>query len=130
VVRFRSGLFLPRHSDGVPPPADKPKRDGEDILRPVEAIGVYRQLITDERVRLAPEPQNVESAWISLMSIRAASGSTWTDAYLAAFAMDAEFPLITFDRGMGRWPGLALELLTPAWWNRAGVVIRFSRAVA
>jgi predicted nucleic acid-binding protein len=48
------------------------------------------------------------------MSIRAASGSTWTDAYLAAFAMDADFRLITFDRGMGRWPGLALELLTPA----------------
>jgi hypothetical protein len=52
---------------------------GEDILRPVEAIGIYRQLITDERGRLAPEPQNIESAWISLISIRAASGSTWTD---------------------------------------------------
>jgi hypothetical protein len=32
----------------------------------------------------------------------------------AAFAMDADFRLITFDRGMGRWPGLALELLRPA----------------
>ena len=91
-----------------------PKVMGEDILCPVKAISVYRQLITDERVRLAPEPQNIENAWISLMSIHAASGSTWTDAYLAAFAMDADFRLITFDRGMGRWPGLALELLRPA----------------
>jgi predicted nucleic acid-binding protein len=48
------------------------------------------------------------------MSIRAASGSTWTDAYLAAFAMDAGLRLITLDRGMDRWPGLALELLGPA----------------
>jgi hypothetical protein len=66
-----------------------PKVMGEDILRPVEAIGVYRQLLADERIRYAPEPPNIENAWISLMSIRAASGSTWTDAYLAAFAMDA-----------------------------------------
>jgi toxin-antitoxin system PIN domain toxin len=91
-----------------------PKVMGEDLLRPVDAIGVYRQLITDERVRFAPERPNIENAWISLMSIRAASGSTWTDAYLAAFAMDAGLRLITLDRGMDRWPGLALELLGPA----------------
>jgi len=66
-----------------------PKVMGEDILRPVEAIGVYRQLLADERIRYAPEPPNIENAWMSLLSIRAASGSTWTDAYLAAFAMDA-----------------------------------------
>jgi hypothetical protein len=48
------------------------------------------------------------------VSIRAASGSKWTDAYLAAFAIGADFRLIAFDRGMGRWPGLALELLRPA----------------
>jgi hypothetical protein len=87
---------------------------GEDILRPVEATGIYRQLIADERGRLAPEPQNIESAWLSLISIRAASGRTWTDACLAAFAMDADFRPITFDRGMVRRPGLALELLMPA----------------
>jgi toxin-antitoxin system PIN domain toxin len=91
-----------------------PNAMGEDLLRPVDAIGVYHQLITDERVRFATEPPDIENAWISLMSIRAASGSTWTDAYLAAFAMDAGLRLITFDRGMVRWPGLALELLGPA----------------
>jgi hypothetical protein len=48
------------------------------------------------------------------MSIRAASGSTWTDAYLAAFAMDAGLRLITFDSGIGRWQGLTLELLRTA----------------
>jgi predicted nucleic acid-binding protein len=47
-----------------------PQVMGEDILRPVEAIGVYRQLLTDERIRYAPEPPSIENDWISLMSIR------------------------------------------------------------
>ena len=87
---------------------------GDDMLSPAEAIAVYRQLFSDERVRFEAEPANLENAWVSLMSIGAASGSAWTDAYLAAFAMEASFRLISFDRGMRRWPGLALELLIPA----------------
>jgi hypothetical protein len=87
---------------------------GEDTLSPAEAIAVYRQLLGDERVRFEPEPPNIENVWVSLMSMSAASGSTWTDAYLAAFALEAGSRLISFDRGMRRWPGLALELLMPA----------------
>jgi uncharacterized protein len=90
-----------------------PKVMGEDILAPAEAIAVYRQLLADERVRFAPEPPNVENAWLSLMNISAASGSTWTDAYLAAFAIEADSRLISFDRGVRRWPRLAFELLMP-----------------
>jgi predicted nucleic acid-binding protein len=78
------------------------------------AVAVYRQLASDERVHFAPEPLNTESAWISLMSVREASGSTWTDAYLAAFALEAGFRLISFDKGMRHWPALALEVLRPA----------------
>jgi hypothetical protein len=88
-----------------------PKVMGEDSLSPAGAIAVYRQLASDERVRFAPEPPDIESAWISLMSAREASGSTWTDAYLAAFALEAGFRLISFDRGMRHWPALALDVL-------------------
>lgn len=88
-----------------------PKVMGEDTLGPAEAITVYRQLFTDERVRFEPEPPDIENAWISLMRLRAASGSTWTDAYLAAFAVETNSRLISFDQGMDRWPGLSLELL-------------------
>ena len=91
-----------------------PRVMGEDVLSPAEAIAVYRQLLSDERVGFEPEPPNIENAWISLMSLSVASGSTWTDAYLAAFAVEADFRLISFDQGMRRWPGLALELLIPA----------------
>jgi uncharacterized protein len=90
-----------------------PKVMGEDILSPATAIAVYRQLFSDERVRFEAEPANIENAWVSLMSIGTANGGTWTDAYLAAFAMEAGFRLISFDRGMRRWPGLPLELLIP-----------------
>jgi len=84
---------------------------GDDTLNPKHAVAVYRRLANDERVSFASEPPNTEDAWISLMSMRRASGSTWTDAYLAAFAMTAGLRLVTFDKGMIRWPALALEVL-------------------
>ena len=70
--------------------------------QPAEAVKQIREIDLN-----TPERFN-------LMSLRAASGSTWTDAYLAAFALETNSRLISFDRGMDRWPGLALELLTPA----------------
>ena len=91
-----------------------PRVMSEDILSPAKAITVYGELFSDERVRFEAEPPNLESAWVSLMSMPNASGSTWTDGYLAAFAIEARFRLISFDRGMRRWPGLTLELLIPA----------------
>jgi toxin-antitoxin system PIN domain toxin len=91
-----------------------PKVMSDDILSPADAIAVYRQLFSDERVRFEAEPPNLENAWVSLMTMHNTSASTWRDAYLAAFAMEAELRLISFDRGMRRWPGLALELLSPA----------------
>lgn len=87
---------------------------GEETLSSAGAILVYRQLLTDERVRFEPEPPNIENVWLSLMSSGSAKGGTWTDAYLAAFALEGSLRLISFDRGMLRWPELALDLLIPA----------------
>ena len=112
-LHFRSGLLLPGDADDTPPPFDEPEGDGEDILSPAEAIAVYSQLLSDERVRFEPKPANLENAWTSLMSMRSVRGNTWTDTYLAAFAIEADLRMITFDQGMRRWPGLALELLIP-----------------
>ena len=65
-----------------------PRVISEDVLSPAEAIAVYRRLFSDERVRFQAEPPNLEGAWLSFMSMHNASGSTWTDAYLAAFAIE------------------------------------------
>jgi hypothetical protein len=88
-----------------------PKVMGEETLNPSDDVEVYRRLASDERVLFTPEPSRIEDAWISLMTIRAASGSTWTDAYLAAFAMTVGLRLITFDKGMTRWPALEVDAL-------------------
>src|ERR1039457_882518 len=38
--------------------------------------------------------------------------SSWTDAYLAAFAEAHSYAMVTFDTGFERWPALKLTLLT------------------
>ena len=40
--------------------------------------------------------------------------SSWTDAYLAAFAEAHSYELVTFDAAFQRWPALKLTLLSSA----------------
>ncbi len=42
---------------------------GEETLSSGDAIKVYRQLLTDERVRLEAEPPNIETSWLSLLHV-------------------------------------------------------------
>jgi len=48
----------------------------------------------------------------SLVVTTGISGPRFTDAYLAAFAVENEAAFVTFDRGFARFPGL--EVLVPA----------------
>lgn len=80
-----------------------PKVRGEDLLTPAQAIGVYRELLADERVNFADEPAGAEGRWLSLMSVPSARGSVWTDAWLAALALTHGVRLVPFDSGMRRW---------------------------
>ena len=84
---------------------------GEDLLTPEEAIGAYRELLTDERVQYAREPADAEKLWLSLMTAPLANGSVWTDAWLAAFSMAQGSRLVSFDAGMRRWAMLRPEVL-------------------
>ena len=47
--------------------------------------------------------------WAAMMSQRSVGASSWTDAYLAAFARQCDYELVTFDRGFHRWSGLAVN---------------------
>jgi predicted nucleic acid-binding protein len=82
-----------------------------DILTPQDAICVYRELRSDERVRSAHEPPDLERLWFSLMAIPSANGGVWTDAWLAAFALTHGSRLVSFDAGMRRWAELQPEVL-------------------
>jgi len=88
-----------------------PKVMGEDTLTPETAVGVYRDLLMDERVQYTAEPAEVEKLWFSFMAVPAAKGSVWTDAWLAAFALARGVRLVTFDSGIRRWRELAPVIL-------------------
>jgi toxin-antitoxin system PIN domain toxin len=82
-----------------------------DMRTPQDAIGVYRELRSDERVRYAHETPDMESLWFSLMAAPSANGGVWTDAWLAAFALAHGSKLVSFDAGMRRWAALRPEVL-------------------
>jgi len=84
----------------------------EEVLNPREAWELYRKLRRDWRVTFSAEPAGLEGLWFELMN-HPNAGTSWTDAYLAAFALGQAFVLASFDRGFSRWTRLVLLLLTP-----------------
>jgi toxin-antitoxin system PIN domain toxin len=84
-------------------------RTPRTILQAWETFG---QLRTDRRLVFATEPDRIESAWRPLMTETGIGPSSWTDAYLAAFAEAHSYSLVTFDTGFERWPALKLTLLS------------------
>ncbi len=78
---------------------------GDEVLTPLNAWRRYKDLRRDWRVTFAGEPAGMEPAWIALMGV-ARTASSWTDAYLAAFALGHGYTLASFDRGFGRWKNL------------------------
>src|SRR5438105_15189886 len=90
-----------------------PKVMGDEFLQPSDALHVYREFLSDGRVRFAHEPPNLERTWMSFMIRPAASGSAWTDGYLAAFAVGAQLQLVSFYQGLQRWLASSMILGLP-----------------
>jgi toxin-antitoxin system PIN domain toxin len=78
-----------------------------------EAWDAYDLIQRDRRVSFAREPADIESVWKRLSRRGSQSTNLWTDAYLAAFAITADYRFVTFDRDFRRFEtdGLNLELL-------------------
>jgi len=70
----------------------------------------YEQFTNDARVIFLPEPVELEKTFRSL-SQAASPLDQWTDAFLAAFAIQSAAQLVTFDQGFKRFAGLDLHLL-------------------
>jgi toxin-antitoxin system PIN domain toxin len=75
------------------------------------AFEISNELLADRRVFFEYEPPELETAWAALMQHPAAKASSWTDAYLAAFAQKHDYSMATFDRDFKRWADLKLSLL-------------------
>ena len=52
----------------------------------LQAWKIFEQLRADQRLLFAAEPDRLEPAWRQLMTQAGVGPSSWTDAYLAAFA--------------------------------------------
>jgi predicted nucleic acid-binding protein len=76
-----------------------------------QAWETFALLSADRRLVFAAEPDGVESTWRQLMTEAGVGPSSWTDAYLAAFAEGHSYSLVTFDKGFARWPAINLTLL-------------------
>ena len=77
-----------------------------------QAWETFTLLRGDRRLVFAAEPDGVESSWRELMTRAGVGPSSWTDAYLAAFAQAHSYALVTFDSGFARWADLKLTLLS------------------
>ena len=72
------------------------------------AWDVVNELLADTRVFFESEPPELEATWTALMTGTGVGPGSWTDAYLAAFAIRHDYEFVTFDRGFTRWSDLSV----------------------
>ena len=77
-----------------------------------QAWDAYSRLRDDRRIVFSVEEVGIEVAWRQLMATPDIGPSSWTDAYLAAFAVTKSYSVVTFDAGFARWTSLNVVLLS------------------
>lgn len=92
--------------------ATNPRAFGDEAVTLAEAWRLYDELLADPRIAFSEEPSGIERSWRQLTTQRSFSHKIWSDAYLAAFAMEARTNLVTFDQGFGRIADLDSTILT------------------
>ena len=79
---------------------------GDAILSGRDAWQYVKRLFDDERIIFVSEPSNFEQVWETICSWTPQGSSAETDAYLAAFAIALKVTIVTFDKGLTRFPDL------------------------
>ncbi len=82
----------------------------DEVQSAAEVWRVWDMLGGDERFFFAAEPARLEIEWRRLTSGWPRGRLAETDAYLAAFASAGGLRLLSFDKGLRRFPGVELEL--------------------
>ncbi len=72
----------------------------------------WDRLIGDERFSLVGEPAGLQKAWRAVTTELPRGMPADTDCYLAAFAIAGGHSLVSFDRGMRRFAGIDLMILS------------------
>jgi len=81
---------------------------GESRLTMIRAWVLYDEIVSADNTLFIDEieGQHLESEWRRITQTKASSGSTWTDAYLAAFASIGNFSILTFDQGFRKYSSI------------------------
>jgi len=79
---------------------------GGQPLSTIEAWTAYSAWRRVEAVTFAQEPEGCDALLATWAGDGQLTPRLWTDAYLAAFAIQGRFRLVTFDRDFARFEGL------------------------
>jgi toxin-antitoxin system PIN domain toxin len=85
---------------------------GQFVQGQQDAWRNYDKLAGDPRVFFLTEPPVLEIAFRNFTQATSSSHGLWTDAFLAALAVESQAQLVTFDRGFNRFTGLDLQVLS------------------
>jgi uncharacterized protein len=85
---------------------------GADVCGTDAAWKINDRLMSDPRFAFAEEPRGLEDVLRRLTKGFPYSPKLWQDAYLAAFAVARDLPLVTFDRGFHKFRTLKSIVLS------------------
>ena len=77
-----------------------------------QACRIYDELLLDYRIGFAEEPDLIEEQLRKFSQLQTFSTNVWTDAYLAAFAVAADFEMVNFDKGFAQFKNLRRTILS------------------
>jgi toxin-antitoxin system PIN domain toxin len=78
----------------------------------LDAWRVYEQLMAQEPIFYANEPDGIDRVLESYCRLGGSSTKFWTDGYLAAFSSAGGFTMVTLDDDFRRFPGLDVVVLS------------------
>ncbi|MEW6302802.1 MAG: TA system VapC family ribonuclease toxin [Verrucomicrobiota bacterium] len=84
---------------------------GRFVQTQAAAWQTFDSFATDPRSAFLSEPDGVETRFRNLTQAASPGHGRWTDAYLAALAIESNVGLVTLDKGFVSCEGLMLELL-------------------
>ncbi len=84
---------------------------GADVFTADRAWSLLERLRHHDRVTFSEEPAGIERARQMMTMPHKTGAHFWTDAYLAAFAMNTGCTLVTFDRGFHKFKKLPVQIL-------------------
>jgi uncharacterized protein len=84
----------------------------EDVLTAASFWKGWDRLMEDSRFSFAEEPEDFEATWREVTRQIPRGRCVETDAYFASLARAGGWRLATFDRGLARFKGVELEVLS------------------